>query len=137
MENHRLRHIRSLDFDSHFLPDHFFFSVDSSIISVNALPWAFNWSRMLLSTNESVDPVSKIALVSMEAVPLERVMGTIRELNSRYKSLLSKPRRQCQLSHYCYFVSSTFQVYCRHCAEVYCDAYCNHLCHKFDWLCTD
>ena len=32
VESHRLRDIRSLDFDSHFLADHFFCSVDSNNI---------------------------------------------------------------------------------------------------------
>ena len=49
-------------------------------LSVSTLPCASNWSRMFLSTNESVNPVSQIAIVSMEVVPLEKTIGTICKL---------------------------------------------------------
>ena len=136
MENHRLRRTRIHDFVPHFLGDHFFVPLIPAFLSVIALPWASDWSRMLLSTNGTVDQVSQNAIASMEVVRLERIMGTICKLPlQEFAVKTASPLLVVSLLLFCFFC--ILQVYCRHCAQVCCDAYCNHLCHKFDWLCTD
>ena len=52
----------------------------SAMWSVSAFSWKFRLPPTSLSTKESVDQESRIAIVSIEVFPLESVMGTVFEI---------------------------------------------------------
>ena len=133
--HHWLQKICNFDLDSNSFAGFSLWSIDSSNYEYGSIYLDTQQSLMSLTMNETVYPVSWIAIVRVEVAPLERVTGTICKLSLHEVAVnTASALLVVSMLLICFFRISAF---CCHCASLYYDACCIHLCHKFDWLFND